>query len=68
MHARSASGLAKIPRDMRLLLLLVLIVLQIATEVLPSFTDVPWSQPQAMKYGGFVFIAAVLSVFLVRRR
>jgi hypothetical protein len=50
-------------------LLVALIFLQTLAEVLPDVVSgIPWTQPQAMEYGGFVFIAAVLWVFLVRRR
>jgi hypothetical protein len=46
-------------------LLVVFIVLQTMAEVLPFVvSSVPWTQPQAMKYGGFVFIALALWVFL----
>jgi hypothetical protein len=52
--------------------LVILICLQTAAEVLPVVASgVPWTQPQAMKYGGFVFIVAVavlvLRWFFVRR-
>jgi hypothetical protein len=52
--------------------LVVLICLQTAAEVLPLVVPgVPWTQPQAMKYGGFVFIVGVavlaLRWFLVRK-
>jgi hypothetical protein len=52
--------------------LVILIVLQTAAEVVPSvFSGIPWTQPQAMRYGGFVLIAvlAVLAIrwFLARR-
>jgi len=52
--------------------LVVLICLQTAVEVLPDVVSgLPWTQPQAMKYGGFVFIVAVavlgLRWFLVRK-
>jgi hypothetical protein len=40
--------------------LVILICLQTAAEVLPVVASgVPWTQPQAMKYGGFVFIVGV---------
>jgi hypothetical protein len=40
--------------------LVVLICLQTAAEVLPdSVSGVPWTQPQAMKYGGFVLIVVL---------
>jgi len=43
----------------------LLIVLQTAAEVLPFVASgIPWTQPQAMKYGGFVFIFAVALWFL----
>jgi hypothetical protein len=46
-------------------LLVVFIVLQTMAEVLPDLVaDVPWTQPQAMKYGGFVFIVLAFWVFL----
>jgi hypothetical protein len=45
-----------------------LIFLQTLAEVLPDVVSgMPWTQPQAMEYGGLVFIAVVLWVFLVRR-
>jgi hypothetical protein len=48
--------------------LLALIFLQTLAEVLPDVASgIPWTQPQAMEYGGVVFIAAVLWVFLARR-
>jgi hypothetical protein len=48
--------------------LVALIFLQTLAEVLPDVASgIPWTQPQAMEYGGVVFIAAVLWVFLVRR-
>jgi hypothetical protein len=45
-------------------LLVVFVVLQTIAEVLPFAADVPWTQPQAMRYGGFVFIALVLWLLL----
>jgi hypothetical protein len=46
-------------------LLVVFIFLQTIAEVLPFVASwTPWTQPQAMKYGGFVFIALVLWLFL----
>jgi hypothetical protein len=46
-------------------LLVVFIFLQTLAEVLPLVVPgTPWTQPQAMKYGGFVFIALALWVFL----
>lgn len=48
--------------------LIALIFLQTLAEVLPDVaTGIPWTQPQAMEYGGIVFIVVVLWVFLVRR-
>jgi hypothetical protein len=48
--------------------LVALIFLQTLDEVLPDVASgIPWTQPQAMEYGGVVFIAVVLWVFLVRR-
>ena len=48
--------------------LVALIFLQTLAEVLPDVVSgIPWTQPQAMEYGGVVFIAAVLWVFLARR-
>jgi hypothetical protein len=48
--------------------LVALIFLQTLAEVLPDVVSgIPWTQPQAMEYGGVVFIAVVLWVFLVRR-
>jgi hypothetical protein len=48
--------------------LVALIFLQTLAEVLPDVVSgMPWTQPQAMEYGGLVFIAVVLWVFLVRR-
>ena len=46
---------------------MVFLVAQTVAEVLPAATRVPWSQPQAMEYGGFVFIALVLWFILLRR-
>lgn len=46
---------------------MVFIVLQTTAEVLPFATSVPWTQPQAMKYGGFVFIALALWALLTWR-
>jgi hypothetical protein len=45
-------------------LVVVFIVLQTIAEVLPFAANVPWTQPQAMRYGGFVFIALVLWLLL----
>jgi hypothetical protein len=48
--------------------LVALIFLQTLAEVLPDVAPgIPWTQPEAMEYGGLVFIAVVLWVFLVRR-
>jgi hypothetical protein len=48
--------------------LVALIFLQTLAEVLPDVVSgIPWTQSQAMEYGGVVFIAAVLWVFLARR-
>jgi hypothetical protein len=52
--------------------LAVLILLQTAAEVLPdTVSGIPWTQPTAMKYGGFVLIVAVvvwvLRWYFVRR-
>jgi hypothetical protein len=45
-------------------LLVAFIFLQTIAEVLPFVVSwAPWTQPQAMKYGGFVFIALVLWLF-----
>jgi len=45
-------------------LLVVFIFLETTAEVLPLFVSgIPWTQPQAMKYGGFVFIALALCLF-----
>jgi hypothetical protein len=52
----------------RYLVLFLLIVLQTTAEVLPMLDPgIPWTQPQAMYYGGFVFIGAVIVCFLVLR-
>jgi hypothetical protein len=46
-------------------LLVVLLVLQTLAEVLPSLAaGIPWTQPQAMKYGGIVFAAVLVAVVL----
>jgi hypothetical protein len=48
--------------------LVALIFLQTLAEVLPDVVSgIPWTQPQAMEYGGLVFIAVVLWALLVRR-
>jgi hypothetical protein len=45
-------------------LLAVFILLQTTAEVLPLLVSgIPWTQPEAMKYGGFVFIALALWLF-----
>jgi hypothetical protein len=48
--------------------LVALIFLQTLAEVLPDVVSgIPWTQPQAMEYGGLVFIAVVLWALLVPR-
>ena len=45
--------------------LLVFVLLQTTAEVRPDLAaDLPWTQPQAMEYGGFVFIALALWLLL----
>jgi hypothetical protein len=45
-----------------------LLVLQIAAEVIPDLIlGVPWTQPEAMKYGGLSLIAVLLVAGLVLR-
>jgi hypothetical protein len=46
-------------------LIVIFIFLQMTAEVLPFVVSrIPWTQPQAMKYGGFVFIALGVWLFL----
>jgi hypothetical protein len=62
--ARSALGRMAVRITQPVWLLVAFIFLQTIAEVLPFVVSwAPWTQPQAMKYGGFVFIALVLWLF-----